>query len=325
MRLSAKISITGLLCSSGKNGDGKMYAVIGTNSWGGAIYEKLLRGSSVDKETLKAAIDAAVKNKMLIFDTAANYGFGKSQKMIGELCPKEIEISAKFTPPKKYKRGQVRAELEKTLLDTRRSYTEVYWLHLPLCIEENLTEMAELYKEGKIHNIGISNVNIDEAKRAKTVLHNADMPLFGVQNHYSLLAREWEQNGLISWCRENNVEFWAWAVLEEGLLVPPKKQDNSSVLKAIYNGKRKKLAPLYEQLEQTGKIYNLTAQQTAIAFCASKGIVPLCGCRKPYQVKQLFDALKVKLSEAEIKELEAAADNTGVKIMGADMFRFMVK
>ncbi|MBQ7265962.1 MAG: aldo/keto reductase [Firmicutes bacterium] len=301
-----------------------MYAVIGTNSWGGAIYEKLLRGSSVDKETLKAAIDTALKNKMFIFDTAANYGFGKSQKIIGELCSKEIELSAKSTSPKKYKRGQVRAELEKTLLDTRRSYAEVYWLHLPLYIEENLTEMAELYREGKIHNIGISNVNIDEAKRANTVLHNANIPLFGVQNHYSLLAREWEQNGLFSWCRENNVEFWAWAVLEEGLLVPPKKQDNSSALKTLYNGKRKKLAPLYDKLEHIGKIYNITAQQTAIAFCSSKGIVPVCGCRKPYQVEQLFEAAKVYLSETEIKELEIAADNTGVKIMGADMFRFMV-
>ena len=302
-----------------------VYAVVGTNSWGSTLYEKLLRGGSVDIKTLKSATDTAVKNKMFIFDTAANYGFGKSQKMIGELCPEEIEISAKFTPPKKYKRGQIRAALEKTLLDTRRSYAEVYWLHLPLCIEENLTEMAELYKEGKIHNIGISNADINEAKHAKNVLHNADIPLFGIQNHYSLLAREWEQNGLFKWCRENNVEFWAWAVLEEGLLVPPEKQDNSSILKKFFNGKRKKLTSLYEKSEQIGKKYDLTAQQTAIAFCASKGIVPVCGCRKPYQVEQLFDAVRVKLSETEIKELETAADNTGVKIMGADMFRFMTK
>ncbi|MBQ9518443.1 MAG: aldo/keto reductase, partial [Firmicutes bacterium] len=246
----------------------------------------------------------------------------KSQKLIGELCPKETEISAKFTPSKKYKNRQVKTALEKTLLDIRRSYVDVYWLHLPLYIEENLSEMAELYNEGKIKNIGISNANIEECKQAKRILNNANIPLFGVQNHYSLLARDWEQNGLLAWCKENNVEFWAWAVLEEGLLVPPKNQDNSSLLKTFYNSKRKKLAALYDKSEQIGKKYDLTVQQTTIAFCASKGIVPLCGCRKPYQVEQLCNAAKIKLSETEIKALETAADKTGIKIMGADMFRF---
>ena len=94
-----------------------MYAVIGTNSWGGAIYEKLLRGSSVDKNILKQTAETAAKCELFMFDTASNYGFGKSQKLIGELCPKETEISAKFTPSKKYKKGQVKTALEKTSTD----------------------------------------------------------------------------------------------------------------------------------------------------------------------------------------------------------------
>ena len=44
------------------------------------------------------------------------------------------------------------------------------------------------------------------------------MGLCGVQNHYSIISREWEKNGLLSWCKENDISFWAWAVLEEGML-----------------------------------------------------------------------------------------------------------
>ena len=62
-----------------------------------------------------------------------------------------------------------------------------------------------------------------------------------------------------------------------------------------------------------------------MAFCASKGIVPVCGCRKPYQVDQLQDAVSVTLSDSEIKSLENEADKLNVKIIGADMFRFAVK
>ena len=41
----------------------------------------------------------------------------------------------------------------------------------------------------------------------KEVLDQAGIPLYGVQNHYSLIDREWEKNGLVSWCRENGVQF----------------------------------------------------------------------------------------------------------------------
>lgn len=60
----------------------KLKAVVGTNAWGSAVYEKALRGSSVDEETLKSAIHKAVDLKLYMFDTAQDYGFGKGQKMI---------------------------------------------------------------------------------------------------------------------------------------------------------------------------------------------------------------------------------------------------
>ena len=303
----------------------KPKAVIGANSWGSAAYGKILRGSSVDDATIRKAMDTAKEKDLLIFDLAQDYGLGKAQKMIGEFGTGDIYISAKFTPGKKYVPGQVRKSLERDLSEFRRDYIDIYWLHLPTDIEQNLAEIVVLYNEGKIRHIGISNFNLAECRKAKAILDKANIPLYGVQNHYSLISREWEQNGVVAWCKENGISFWAWAVLEEGMLTDPRVKTKGSVMKLIFSGKKKKLHPLYAAMDRVGKRHNITIPQVAEAFCANKGIVPICGCRKPYQVEQLYEAVNTKLSPKEMRFLETVADKVNVRILGADMFRFAVK
>lgn len=161
--------------------------------------------------------------------------------------------------------------------------------------------------------------------KAKAILDKAGIPLYGVQNHYSLINREWEKNGLVDWCSRKGISFWAWAVLEEGMLTDPKVKTKMSLMKLMFNRKKRKLHSLYQLMEKVGDDHGITIPQVAMAFCASKGIVPVCGCRKPYQVDQLLDAVSVCLSDSEIKSLENEADKLNVKILGADMFRFAVK
>ncbi|MEE3471175.1 MAG: aldo/keto reductase [Butyrivibrio hungatei] len=78
-------------------------------------------------------------------------------------------------------------------------------------------------------------------------------------------------------------------------------------------------------MNKIGKKHGLKIPQVAVAFCMAKGIVPICGCRKPYQVDDLFAAANTKLTDEEVKLLENEADKLNVKILGADMFRFAVK
>ncbi|MDD3416563.1 MAG: aldo/keto reductase [Lachnospiraceae bacterium] len=298
----------------------KPLAVIGTNSWGSKIYGKLLRGSSVDEVTIKESVKVAREKKLLFFDLARDYGFGKAQKMMGEFGTQDIVISSKFTPFKKYHSGQVRKSLERDLVDFKRTCVDIYWLHLPKDIEENLMEMIQLYREGKIHNIGISNFSLEECKRAKEILENENIPLYGVQNHYSLLNRDWEERGVVSWCKENGLSFWAWAVLEEGMLADPRVKTPKSIMKLLFQNKKRKLHSLYILMNRIGKRHAITIPQVAIAYCSNKGIVPVCGCRTPYQVEQLFEAVNVKLPEKEIHMLEQAADASNVRIIDADNF-----
>lgn len=197
---------------------------------------------------------------------------------------------------------------------------------MPNDIPQYMKELAELYREGKIENIGVSNFNLQECKIAKAVLDKEGILLFGVQNHYSLIDREWEKNGLLSWCRENGVQFWAWAVLEEGILTGPKqKGEKFAIMKAIYSRKRRKLNRLFALMKKVAKRHDMTIAQVAISFVTNKGIVPICGCRKPYQVEYLGVAVNTKLSKSEMKKLEEVVDQLNVKILGSDLFRFAVR
>ena len=303
----------------------KPLAVVGTNSWGTAAYGKVLRGESVDTDTIKKCYERAKEKGLLIFDLAQDYGLGKAQKMIGEFGTDDVIVSSKFTPAGAYKAGQVRRSLEKDLQDFRRNFVDIYWLHLPSDIEKNLNEIISLVKEGKIKHVGISNFTLEECKRSKEILDRAGIPLYGVQNHYSLINREWEKNGLVEWCRENGIQFWAWAVLEEGMLTDPRVKTKMSLMKLIFKGKKRKLRSLYVLMDRIGKKHELTIPQVAMAFCVTKGIVPVCGCRKPYQIDDLFAAANTRLTDEEIKHLENEADRLNVRILGADMFRFAVK
>lgn len=74
-----------------------------------------------------------------------------------------------------------------------------------------------------------------------------------------------------------------------------------------------------------GKKYGVSVALIAIIYCLSKGVAPVCGCCKPYHIEQLAQNSKIRLDDDEITALEADADQCGVTIMGADMFRFMAK
>ena len=296
-------------------------AVIGTNSWGGKAYGRILRGSYVEDSVIREAMQEADRQGLRVYDLARDYGLGKAQKMIGSFGTEDIILSAKYTPFSHYRKGCVRRSLEKDLSDFGRDCIDIYWLHLPTDIEQHLSEMAELYHEGKILNIGVSNFDLDECILAKRVLEGAGIPLYGVQNHYSIISREWEKNGLLGWCKDNGIAFWAWAVLEEGMLTDPRRKTKFSLMKLIYDRRKRKLKELYRVMIAVAKRHDITVPQVAEAFCTAKGTIPICGCRRPGQVKELAQAADIRLSSEEILRLEEAADSSQVKILGHDIFR----
>lgn len=293
---------------------------IGTMAWGKSVYGKIIQGNAVTEEQLKSTLDTAKKNSMLLIDTAYKYGMGCAERLIGKYADSDFIISTKFTPSNRYGTGEVSRKLDRDLQTLHRDYVDIYWLHLPIKIEQNILEIADLVQQGKVKHVGVSNFNLEEIKKAQEILSGCHISLYGVQNHYSLISRDWEENGVLDWCKNNHVKFYAWSVMEQGALSGKMHFNTFSIRGRLYNKKVKKMETLFKVMAETGDKYGLSIAQVSIAWAVSKGVIPICGCRKPYQVEELEKASKIHFTAAEICGLEGAAASSGQHTAG-DMFR----
>ena len=95
---------------------------------------------------------------------------------------------------------------------------DLYWIHNPADVERWTPELIPLLKSGRVKNVGVSNHNLSEIKRANEILGEQGFRISAVQNHFSLLNRSPESSGILDYCRENDIIFFAYMVLEQGAL-----------------------------------------------------------------------------------------------------------
>ena len=177
-------------------------------------------------------------------------------------------------------------------------------------------------KAGKIGSIGVSNFNLEQLELADRIVNENGCNISGVQNHFSLLFRTSEENGVLEWCRKNDVPFFAYMVLEQGALTGRFNSKNPmpkfSRRGIAFNRKiLGKIEPLLELLEKTGKKHGLSVSETAAAYAVAKGTVPIIGVTKVYQSESLPRIAAALLSAEEVSALESCAGSTGIKIKGS--------
>ena len=176
------------------------------------------------------------------------------------------------------------------------------------------------------------NHNIKEIRRANEILGEAGFKVSAVQNHFSLLYRSSEKGGVLDYCREQGIEFWAYMVLEQGALSG--KYDKTHPLPAESDrGKKYRSAtketlgssknPVLEQLkaltsEMTaiGQKYGASCSQIGIAWAIAKGTLPIIGATKERHVIEAAEAAKIQLTAEDEACLEALADATGIDTRG---------
>ena len=285
---------------------------------------QIVFGKKYSKEQLIQTFNEAYNDGFILWDTAEVYGMGNSEKLLGECIKNKsnIIISTKFLPNKKYKNGLLKQSALNSIKRLNIEYIDLYWLHQPFCIEENIAEAVELLKEGTIKSLGLSNCSFEQAKKADELLKKYGYSLAAVQNHYSLLSMSDEQNKIIDWCKKNNIIYFGYMILEQGALsgnYSSKHMFPLFSMRRLIFGKNKfiKINKLIEHIKNLAEVHSVKTSQIPIAWAIHKGIVPIIGLTKPEYVQALSEGVKVKLNDNEIMKLEKLAKESGVVCKGS--------
>ncbi|QNQ82215.1 aldo/keto reductase [Lactobacillus sp. PV012] len=297
--------------------------VLGTWAWGD---NNSYFGNSYDENHFRLVYEAAISKNLTFFDTATAYGSGRSEEILGNLIANtprsELTISTKFTPQMAPKTDNpVQTMLDESLKRLKTDYIGYYWIHNDADVEKWTHDLLPVLKEGKIKHVGVSNHTLSEIKRVQEILAEEGFKLAAVQNHLSLLDRSSETAGILDYCKENNLEFFAYMVLEQGALTGKYNVNNpfpaGSVRAQFYNDKLPELTDLVIKLEEIGKNYDLSAAQTAMTWALSKGTFPIIGVTKVNPVEDAAQVAATRLTKSEIQELEDVAEKINVNTTGS--------
>ena len=299
---------------------------LGTWAWGaGAFGGDAVFGSKTDVENLKPVFSAAMKAGLNLWDTATVYGMGESEKILGTFVAGEkretVEVSTKFTPQlAEMFDNSVEKMADASIERMGCDYIDIYWIHNPMDVERWTPGLIPLLQSGKVKRVGVSNHNIKEIQRANEILSEAGFKVSAVQNHFSLLYRSSEKGGVLDYCKENGIEFWAYMVLEQGALSGKYNKENPLPAESDrgkkYNPVLSQLEALTNEMTAIGKKYGASCSQIGIAWAIAKGTLPIIGATKERHVIEAAEAAKIQLTTEEIAKLEALADATGIDTRG---------
>ena len=294
---------------------------LGTWSWGtGAVGGDQVFGNRLGENELREVFDTAMKEGLNLWDSAVVYGMGASEDILGAFARtcrrEELILSTKFTP-------QIAQEAEDpmalmcagSLERLGTDYIDIYWIHNPADVEKWTPYLIPLVKSGKVKRVGVSNHNLAELKRAEEILSKQGVHISAVQNHYSLLYRSSEEGGILDYCKENGIDFFAYMVLEQGALTG--KYDTKHPLPEgsqrgdTYNPILPQLEELIGTMKKIGEKYSASVSQIAIAWVVAKGTLPIIGVTKPSHVEDAAKAAQISLTADEMSELETKAANAG--------------
>lgn len=282
-------------------------------------------GGNLTDADLRPVFDAAMKAGLNLWDTAYAYGMGASEKVLGgflRTVPRDSYlISDKFTPqcadPNAENAVTAMYEISAGLLGT--DYMDVYWIHNPVGAPEWTRKLIPLAKTGKIGRIGLSNHNLAEIREAAAILEDEGLKIAAVQNHYSLLNRSSETSGILDYCRQNDITFFSYMVLEQGALSGkydtkhpfPADSDRG----AVYNPMLPQLEKLNAGLKEIADKHGVSIAQLPVAWAIAKGTLPIIGVTKVYQVEDAARAAALELTADEIETMERLAGATPLNVI----------
>lgn len=298
---------------------------LGAWSWGaGMAGGDQVFGTHLSEADLKPVFDAAIQRGLNLWDTAAVYGEGSSERILGNFIkdvPREnVIISTKFTPQIASDSPNAMQEmLDGSKVRLHTNVIDLYWVHNPFDVEKWTLKLIPIAKSGQIRSIGVSNHNLAELKRANEILGAEGLKVSAVQNHYSLLHRSSERAGILNYCKENGITFYSYMVLEQGALSGLYDQSHpfpeGSARATSYNHALPELESLVKEMKAVAADHEATVAQVVTAWAIAKGTLPIIGVTKVKHVEDAAKAATLELTPYEIRRMEDLAGKTPVKTL----------
>jgi aryl-alcohol dehydrogenase-like predicted oxidoreductase len=313
--------------------DGPEISVVGVGAWAIGGPWRFGWGPQDDDESM-AALHRAFDSGVNWVDTAAVYGLGHSEEVVGQVVREhggEVLVFTKCGRPWYGREGNeptydlrpetIRFELEQSLKRLGLDHLDLYQFHWPdtetgTAVEDSWATMAELVTEGKVRWAGVSNFDVGRLERCQRLRH-----VDSLQPPFSLIDRRAAAD-VIPWCAANGTGVVCYSPLQSGLLSGGFDAQRARDLPADdwrrgdgdFNppGLERNLA-LARRLEPVAERHGVPVAAVAIAWVlATPGVTgAIVGARRPSQVDGWLPAGNLRLEEADLAELDRAVAETG--------------
>ena len=290
-------------------------------------------GQPLSTEEGVKLIRDAVDRGVTFFDTAEVYGPFVNEDVVGEaLRPvrNRVVIATKFgfdiDPETRENRGvtsrpeRIRAAVDGSLRRLGIDTIDLIYQHRVdpnVPIEDVASTVKDLIAEGKARHFGMSEPSVQTLRRAHAV-----QPVTAVQNEYSLWWREVERNGILDTCDELGIGFVPYSPLGRGFLAGALGKD-TKLADNDFRRSNPRFQP--EAMEKNEAFVDLlkrvaddkgaTPAQIALAWLLAQRsyIVPIPGTTKLHRLEENIGAADIRLSEADLNEIDQAASNIAVE------------
>jgi len=299
---------------------------VGYGAWaiGGSGWQ-FAWGSQDDNESI-AAIHRALELGVNWIDTAAVYGLGHSEEVVGRALKSwrgsrpyvftkcGLRGDANGEVQKVLKADSIRGEVEDSLRRLSIDVIDLYQIHWPPDpdspeLEEGWSTLADLKREGKVRWIGVSNFNVQQLRRAQTIA-----PVTSLQPRYSLVHREIEDE-ILPHCLSEGIGVIVYSPMASGLLTGAMTRERAARLPRDDWRRRhpdftepqlsRNLA-LVDRLQEIARRHNRSAGEVAIAWTLRNHAVAgaIVGARNAQQAEGVMRAGELRLTDEEVTEIE---------------------
>ncbi len=286
-------------------------------------------GRRVDLDGTRAVVDAALAEGVTFLDTADIYGgAGASEELLGQVLHgrrDQVILATKFGMDMgdgqgpRGSRGYIMQAIDNSLRRLQTDWIDYYWYHQPdgvTPIRETLSALQELLTAGKIRGIGASNFDVDQLREADAVAReNSLTPFTAVQNEYSLLARDAEDDVLPA-CEELGIGFVPYFPLASGLLTGKYRRGQPGPAGARLSardeiGSDEQFA-VVEALQRYADERGLSLITVAIGALLTREPVAsvIAGATKPEQVRANAAAAQWRPTAEDLEALNSALEAT---------------